>query len=226
MVFWERTRAGVSGSAREPRRRGAEAAPEQIEFYAPGVLSAGEIAELQTAFAASLGRAFVPRRQGPLLWWWIGGVVATVLLALGATAAGLGYAWIALAAALTALPFGVSQADGRLSRRDTLRARPLARRLDTVQVVPGGDARQQERITAIWRAGRRGGAPGKQLAELEVHCREQAWPAAAAFYAEQRRKLEAPLSGGQGATRRWPLGRRRGRERSVPAHAMVEMRSW
>src|SRR5438093_8256286 len=90
VVFWQPTRA----AAREPRRRGAEAAAEQIEVYAPGPLSPGEAAALEAAFVASLGRAFAaPGRGWPLRAWWLGGVVAALLLALGALELGPGYAW-------------------------------------------------------------------------------------------------------------------------------------
>jgi hypothetical protein len=223
VVFWEPTRAGT----REVRRRGAEAPPEQIEVYAPDLLSAGEAAELETAFVASLGRAFAPRRrEGPLLWWWILGIAAAILLALGVLEAGLGYVWIAFVAALTALPFGVvevSKRDASPSRRESVRARRLARRLGGLRVVPGTDPRQQERVAAIWRVGRRAGMPGAQLTELEAHCREQAWPAVAGFYAEQRRRLEgSPGRAGEDQRR----GRVRNpfrRPRAAPAHAMVEM---
>src|SRR5207249_3049285 len=81
VVFWQPTRA----AAREPRRRGAEVAAEQIEVYAPGPLSPGEAAALEATFVASLGRAFAaPGRGWPLRAWWLGGVVAALLLAPGA----------------------------------------------------------------------------------------------------------------------------------------------
>ena len=228
VVFWQPTRAAAR-EPRQPRRRGAAGPPEPIEVYAPGPLSAGEAAELQAAFVASLGRAFGPRgRGGPTLWWWIAGSLAALLLALGALPLGPGYAWLALVAAVTALPFGISGAGEGLSRRDTLRARRLARHAGDLSVAPGADPRQQERMADLWRAGRRAaGAPARQLADLEAHCREHAWPAAAGFYAEQRRRLEAPAAPNEGRARwrRW-LGRRGGRRGVAPAYAMVEMRAW
>lgn len=223
VVFWEPTRAAARSAA---ARRTAGAEP--IEVYAPGALSPGEILELQAAFVASLGRAFAPHRQsGFFAWWWIAGIAGAILLAAGAASAGPGYAWIAFAAALTALPLGLRATEAGLSRREALRARRLARHVSDLAVVPGTDQRQQERIAALWRVGRRSGAPARQLADLEAQCRELAWPAVAAFYGQRRQQFEQPeTSGGEGTARRGRLKLPFRRRAAVPAHAVVEMRAW
>jgi hypothetical protein len=217
VVFWEPTRA----AARAARRRGVAAAPERIEVYAPGPLSPGEHAELADAFAASLGEAFIGRGNATVVAWWIAGIVAAVLLAVGVLELGPGFAWIVLAAALTALPWSVPRARATLSRREVVHGRRLARRLGEVEVVPGTDVRQQERIAAIWRAGRRSGPAAKQFADLEAQCREQAWPAVAAFYADRLRELHPSDAWERRRLHIWPR-----RRRGAPAHALVEMRAW
>jgi hypothetical protein len=223
VVFWEPTRA--SGRSAGTRRT---AGAEPIEVYAPGPLSPGEAAELQSAFVASLGRAFAPRRRSGLFaWWWIAGLAAAVLLAVGAASAGPGYAWIAFAGALTALPLGLRATEVGLSRREALRARRLARHVSDLAVVPGTDQRQQERVAALWRVGKRSGAPARQLADLEAQCRELAWPAVAAFYGQRRQQFEQPETPeGGGMARRGRLKLPFGRRAAVPAHAVVEMRAW
>ena len=230
VVFWEPTRA----VAREgPRRRtGTPAQPERIEVYAPGPLSSGELVELQDAFVASLGRAFERAAgTGLLVWWWVAGTAAALILAwraynIGPGLAPLGFAWLSLAAALTALPLGATLRGGGLARKEALRARRLARRAGEIAIGPGEDARQQERVAAVWRVGRRvAGAAVRQLSELEAQCREQAWPAAAAFYAHQRRLLEGV--DGQRAAKGWRRLRPANRpDRATRTYTLVEMRAW
>src|SRR6266542_2369864 len=161
VVFWEPTRA----AARERRRPAASAAPEHIEVYAPAPLSRGELVELQDAFVASLGRAFAPSPGMRLLvWLWIAGVVAAVVLTwraynIGPGVAPLGFAWLSLAAAITALPLGATLRGGGLPRRDAVRARRLARRAGEITIGAGEDPRHQERVAAVWRVGRRVSGP-------------------------------------------------------------------
>jgi hypothetical protein len=226
VVFWEPTRA----AARERRR--APTAAEQIEVYAPGPLSAGELVELQDAFVASLGRAYGGGGGRRLLaWWWVAGIAVALMLAwraytIGPGLAPVGFAWLSLAAAATALPFGTTLWSSGLPRKDALRARRLARRAGEITIAAGEDPRQKERIAAVWRVGKRVSGPAaRQLGELEAQCREQVWPAGAAFYAERRRAVEGPVagSGGRGLSRL----RRGGRpERAARTYALVEMRAW
>ena len=62
-----------------------ETEPDTLALYAPGEVSPGEVATLQTAYVASLVH---PReggtcsaRGGRCCWWWVGGAVAAFLLA-------------------------------------------------------------------------------------------------------------------------------------------------
>ncbi len=227
VVFWDVRRRPAP---REEERAG-------LAIYAPGPLSPGELADLQACFCASLGRALAvdaPAVRRALLWWWIGGLAATVLLAAHALPPGPQFAWLALAAGLTALPFSRAHPLLPFAAHGAAMARRLARRATaTHPLEPGSDPRQRERLEGIWRLGRRlAGSPREQLRALEDYCREQAWFQAAAVYADLAAALAPPAEaaaspqGRPGAARRLPWLGRRGRTTALPAYGLAEMRAW
>jgi hypothetical protein len=253
VVFWEAraaprgaspprgTSRAASGGASGARARAAE--PDTLAVYAPGEVSPGEVATLQSAYVASLGRALregghVLAAGGTLFWWWVGGAVATFLLAARALEFGPGFAWLFLVAALTTLPAGAAGVAWPLGGRRLALARRLARRAARLVPGRGPDPRAQERVEGLWRlAGRLQGAPGQQLLELEGYCREQAWRQGARFYAERRAALGAPPGAAPGrppGSRRslvpswWPRLRRwlGGLGPDHPPYAVTEMRAW
>jgi hypothetical protein len=226
VVFWE-------SRSRPPARREAE--PPGLAIYAPGSLSPGELAELQTCLCTSLGRALAADAPGvrrALWWWWTGGLIAAVLLAAHALPPGPQFAWLALAAGLTALPVAQARPVSPITARGAAAARRVARRV-TLLPVPGPDARQRERMEGIWRLGRRlAGSPREQLRALEDYCREQAWFPAAAVYADLAGALALPSEeadagarGPRGGARRLPWHRQRGRA-APPQYGLIEMRAW
>jgi hypothetical protein len=226
VVFW-----GVGGAPRRARAQPERPAEETLAIYAPAPLSPGEVAELRAALFASLGRSLRDSAQAPagrvLTWWWVGGVAATALLAARSLEFGPGAAWLALVAGLTALPFAAGRPVWPPRAPGVARALHVARRARRLEVVAGTDRRQVERVAEIWRVARRlSGPAAQQLRELEAHCRETGWRAAAEFYAAQGQRLliGAGLDGARGL-RGWL--QRRARPRPVPAGmAWVEMRSW
>ena len=119
---------GAPGVAPGPGRR----EPDTLAVYAPGEVSPGEVATLQMAYVASLGRTLregghVLGASGTLFWWWVGGAVATFLLAARALEFGPGFAWLFLVAALSTLPAGVAGVAWPLGGRKLSLARRLAR---------------------------------------------------------------------------------------------------
>jgi hypothetical protein len=194
------------------------------------------VAALQASYVASLGRVLqegghVLAAGGTLLWWWVAGAIAAGLLALRALEYGPGYAWLFLAAALTALPVsGTVGAAWPWGGRRLGLARRLARRAGRLVPAAGTDPRAQERLEGAWRLARRlQGPPAQQLQELESYCREQAWRQAARFYADRR------VAFGVAPSRRgrfWPgwLVRLRawlgGLVPERPPYAVAEMRAW
>src|SRR5262245_22812195 len=82
VVFWEARR---DGRGRGGGGTGRQATPDTFAVYAPGELSPGEVAALQASFVASLGKALhgggaALGASGPLIWWWLGGVLAILCL--------------------------------------------------------------------------------------------------------------------------------------------------
>ena len=237
VVFWEGRRPPRPAGARGVRAARGVVEPDTLAVYAPGELSPGEVATLRASYVASLGRALRQRGQaiaagGTLFWWWLLGLLATVLLTLRALGPGPGYAWLALVAALTALPVCAAGVAWPLRGGRAGLAGRLARRAARLAPARGSDPRAQERVEGLWRLARRlEGAPGQQLQELEGYCREQAWRQGARFYADRR----AALGGGEGAaqrrriTPRW-LTRLRawlsGLAPEHPPYAVAEMRAW
>lgn len=224
VVYWQPARLR---RAEAPGRAGAD---EPLSIYAPGPLSDGERCELLAAYAASLGAEL---RQGDrplghtyaLTLWWIAGIAALVLLGVRALTLGPGYAWIAVAAGITALPVGIHGA-WRFGRTETAAARRAARRIGSLRAVEGTDRRMVERIAAIWQVARRlHGAEQEQLQTLESHCREQSWAAGAQVYADL---LRQHMTGEQAAARkawRFPALFRGRAARGAP-YAAVPMRAW
>jgi hypothetical protein len=237
VVFWDARpsarRSGRPGQANLAGPTASTVEADQLAVYGPGNLSPGEIAELQAHYVASLGGAMreadqtaaVARAQAI---WWVGGTIAAIVLAVRALEFGLGYAWLALAAAITALPLGVAAGWPFRSRRAAL-ARRLARRAAALEPVAGTEPRQQERLEALWQMSRRlRGPAGTQLRELERWCREHAWAQAAQLYADRGRQSVggAPAGGGPGQQRtRTLFGRRAAGDRS-PSYSVLEMRAW
>ncbi|MGH2368731.1 MAG: hypothetical protein ACRDI2_11090, partial [Chloroflexota bacterium] len=178
VVFWEPRRTSSAPSRGAPSRGGNAdrrlAQPDEFAVYAPGELSLGEIAELQARYMASLGRALregarLPAAGWSLRWWWLAGVVAAALLTLRTLEFGPGYAWLALAAAVTALPLGTGGSWLVRPPRVAV-ARRLARRAPLLSPSVGADPRSQERLAGLWRVARRlQGPPGQQLRELEAY---------------------------------------------------------
>ena len=235
VVFWEGRRPPRPAGGRGARTsRGGE--PDTLAVYAPGELSPGEVAALQATYVASLGRALRERGQaiaagGTLFWWWLFGLVAAVLLALRALEPGPGYAWLALVAALTALPVSAAGVAWPLRGGRAGMAARLARRAARLAPERGADARAVERVEGLWRLARRlEGPPGQQLQELEGYCREQAWRQGARFYADRCAALGAGRRPGRFSfsvgwlTRlgAW-LG---GLSPERPPYAVAEMRAW
>jgi hypothetical protein len=249
VVFWEPRRAvgrrpagpvgDGPGSAPGAGRRAAGSEPDTFAVYGTGELSPGEVAELEACYVASLGGAL---REGAyvlsagwlLFWWWLIGGVAALILGLGALEVGPGYAWIALAAAATALPAGAAGVAWPVRGRRLTTAQRLARRAPWLVPARGADPRAQERLDGLWRIARRLQGPAStQLRELEAYCREQAWRPAARFYADQQARL-APAAttgrvgrlvpGGAWRARLWAW--LRGLISTRPPYAVLEMRSW
>jgi hypothetical protein len=240
VVFWEARAASRGATGRAgggARARAVE--PDTLAVYAPGEVSPGKVATLQTAYVASLGRALregghVLGASGTLFWWWVGGAVATFLLAARALEFGPGFAWLFLVAALSTLPAGVAGVAWPLGGRKLSLARRLARRASRLLPERGPDPRAQERVEGLWRlAGRLQGSPAQQLLELEGYCREQAWRQGARFYAERRAALGGPLEGTPVPRRSlvpswWPRLRRwlGGLGPDHPPYAVAELRAW
>ena len=225
LAFWP-----AAGRRRGRARTGdASAGPEEeLAVYAPGELSAGELAELRAAYLASLGRALGEQERRalalrPLAWWWLAGIAAMLLLVWHVLPLGTFLAWIVLAGAATALPLGRSSFAWPFAPRNAARARRLARGAASLVAVAGAEPRQRERIADIWRlATRLSGSVEHVLGELERHCTENAWRQVAAFYAAERRALTQAGEPGPRRRRWWPVRRRP----STPPHAAVPMRAW
>jgi hypothetical protein len=177
VVFWDRPRSAARNAG------GTEASG--VAVYAPGPLSPGEMVELRQCLTESLGTALrgpalsVPRFQ---LWvWWAVAAFATLFLALRAIEFGLAFAWLALLACGTTLPFGLRSGAGSAARA----ASRLTRRLSDMEAIPGEDPRQRERLAALWQTARKlRGGEGEQLRALHTACVEHSWPAAARVYAD------------------------------------------
>ncbi|HEX2034525.1 MAG TPA: hypothetical protein VHS99_10100 [Chloroflexota bacterium] len=219
--------SGGAGAARASGRRAAQV--DELTVYAPGALSPGELVGLHCGYVASLGRALREESRSPagewvLRWWWLAGLLAALLLAARALEFGPGHAWLALAAALTALPIGTGALAWPLGRRRAAAARRLARRAALLVPGPGTDPRSEERLTGLWRLARQlQGPPVQQLRELESYCREHAWRQAAQFYAQQREHLAEETRPGW----RLRLAAWLRRLTSRTAHyTLVEMRAW
>ena len=236
VVFWDvrpaPRRAGAGGA---PDAQPGAAGGDEFAVYAPRVtvpgapgVSPGEVAELQAHYVASLGGALSEADRAaavapPLALWWLAGVAAAALLAARALEYGPAYTWLALVAAVSALPVGALGAR-RLGARRARLARRLARRASALQPVAGAEPRLQERLDALWQAGRRlRGAEGDQLRQLEAWCREHAWRQAERFYADQRRRRAAG-----GAPAGAPLARLRAGLRldGNSPYSLMEMRDW
>ncbi|CAA9244003.1 MAG: hypothetical protein AVDCRST_MAG77-1685 [uncultured Chloroflexi bacterium] len=217
VVFWERPHRA--------RGRTAGVAGSRLAVYAPEDLSPGELAELRAALLAALGDAFAPAWRGDsrvmVVVWWLLGVAAAALLALRALEFGPAYSWLALLAVMATLP-SIGRAASPTVARQTGLAGTLARRMGELEASMGEDPRARERVTALWQLARRQrGSAGEQLAALESHCREQAWPAAARVYAERRTGAVRP----RGTLDR--LLRRPARPASgAPPYAILDMRAW
>src|SRR5687767_12780555 len=98
VVFWDRV------------RRGGQTA---LSVYAPSDPSPGELSEVSAALAGSIGAALSDQaRYGPspvwLVVWWLGGVLATIAIALHALAVGLPFLWLAVIAVGSTLPWGMT----------------------------------------------------------------------------------------------------------------------
>jgi hypothetical protein len=220
VVFWDRVRRGRTGAP------GSGAAPRSaLAVYAPGELSPGELSEVSAALTTSVGDALAGGARPTLapslivLWWFVG-VLSAAFVAWHALVLGPAFSWLGLLAVGATLPWRWST--GAFSAARTARAaRRVATQLGQTETVPGSDPRARERLMAVWQfaRGQRGSA-AEQLRGLERYCQEQAWPAAAAVYAER-------AGGDEAATNRSLRRRLRPELRSRRRlYAACEMRAW
>jgi hypothetical protein len=164
----------------------------------------------------------------PIVIWWIAGIGAAFLVTTRFSEFGIAPAWVALAAAVTALPFGEGAPASPVSRRRLGLARRLARRVGSISPSVGTDDRLRERLAALWQHARRlTGRELDQLRELEVWCREHGWPQAAAYYVDQHRgrEFDQPTTGVARLLAR--VRERTGAARRTRIeYSAMEMRSW
>jgi hypothetical protein len=217
-VFWDRVR-------RTAAPRAGDTSSSGLAVYAPGDLSPGELSEVSAALTAALGDALVGGARPTLsptllIVWWIAGILAAALLAWHALDLGPAFSWLAVLAVGVTLPWGRS-AGAFDAARAARAARRVALHLGEIETLPGADPRAHERLMAVWQFARgQRGSPAEQLRGLERFCQEQAWPAAAAVYAERH-------GGDEGAPVRVSKRRLRpalGRRRRL--YAACEMRAW
>lgn len=229
--------AGTSSAASSVGAVSSTGGDDTLSVYAPGPLSEGELSEVAGRYIAALGSTLFRSGSGGAIkvWWWVIGIVVLALLVLQSSSGGLPAVWITAAAAFTALPLrGSSAADGPSGGARSV-ARRQARRVQHLTTVTGGDAREQERLTAIWRvAQRQRGSELALLRAMEAHCAESRWQVAAAFYRDRISQRFPAAEGGPlrrlkampGVASLLRLVSHLPGSKTPPAYATLEMRSW